>query len=87
MSRSFPIDENFFCDGHAVVLMSQSLANSGIDPHELVLDAELPEESLNQTGLVLLCPGEEPYGHRLPSLHLLKRTDELDPVTLGLFGL
>ena len=35
MSRSFPIDENFFCDGHAVVLMSQSLANSGIDPHQL----------------------------------------------------
>jgi len=35
MNRTIPIDENFFCDGHYAVLLSQSLGGSGIDPHRL----------------------------------------------------
>jgi hypothetical protein len=35
INKTIPIDENFFCDGHYVVLLSQSLGGSGIDPLQL----------------------------------------------------
>lgn len=35
MNKTILIDEDFFCDGNYVVLLSQSLGGSGMDPHEL----------------------------------------------------
>jgi hypothetical protein len=35
ISKSTPIDPDFFNDGHFVVLLSRSLGGSGMDPHKL----------------------------------------------------
>jgi hypothetical protein len=35
VNKTIPIDEDYFCDGHFAVLLSQSLGGSGIDPHKL----------------------------------------------------
>lgn len=34
-NTTVPIDPEFFCDGHYVVLLSRSIGGSGISPHEL----------------------------------------------------
>ena len=34
-NRVIPIDQEFFNDGHYVVLLSQSLGGSGLDPHQI----------------------------------------------------
>lgn len=35
VNKTIRIDEDYFCDGHYAVLLSQNLGGSGMDPHQL----------------------------------------------------
>jgi hypothetical protein len=64
IDEQLPVD----LDGRIVARVMRVRLAILVDAHELVLDAELLEEPLDQTGFMPLRAGEEPYGHRLPSL-------------------
>ena len=57
----------------------------GIDRNNTGVLVELLEKACDQAGLVFLTSGEEPYGHRLPSLHDVTTYGRMLR-TLGLLG-
>ena len=71
-------------DGRVVARVMDVRLPVLVDAHERVLDAELLEKPLDQTGVMPLCTGADPYGHRLPSLPILSNRC-MDLQTLGPF--
>ncbi|HEX9985349.1 MAG TPA: hypothetical protein VGF69_18985, partial [Thermoanaerobaculia bacterium] len=83
------VDEHAAIDFHGRVItkmMRVRICQPRFGAYELVLDAKLVQKACNQARFMFFSTGEEPYGHRSPSLphmgHLFLRMDDKVPPRL-----